>query len=54
MLITESERALLYEIKWKIEKEAKVKKKGLELCVNFYTNVYPYQLSCKMNRVNVI
>lgn len=33
-------------------------KKGVakcsRLCINFYTNVYPYQLSCKMNRVNVI
>lgn len=45
-------RALLSKIKWKIEK------KGFDrsrvVCINFYTNVYPYQLSCKMNRVNVI
>lgn len=28
-------------------------KKGVPL-ENSYTNIYPYQLSCKMNRVNVI
>ena len=48
LLITWMKKGIVVKIKWKIEKGVRI------VCINFYTNVYPYQLSCKMNRVNVI